>query len=143
MFGYTVNKEKDWEFFPYQILKKYENHIVDDQTQQVLNSPLKDTTGFNQGHEDFLKNLITKLESRQLDAHNPDTLYNHEVYDKLPEEEQEKVGLTAINLMSTIRHIESLWKLDQTASFQIQNMVETVFQMKSKFEEKHGDVFII
>jgi len=61
----------------------------------------------------------------------------------LPEEEQEKTDLTAVNLISVIRQIESLWKIDQSASFQIQNLVESVFQMKSKFEQEHGDVYII
>ncbi len=125
------------------ILKQYANHQVDDKTQQQLNQPLKDETGFNEGHEEFLKMLISKLESGGLDTHKPATIYNPVIYDKLSEEEQEKADLTAINLMSLIRQIESLWKLDQSATFQIQNIVESVFQMKSKFEEQNGDVYII
>jgi len=124
-------------------LTKYKDHTVTPQTQQQLNQPLKDDTGFNEGHEDFLKMLIGKLESGELNALSPSTLYNHAVYDKLVEEDQEKADITAMNLMSMIRQIEALWKLDQSASFQIQNLVETVFQMKSKFEEKNGDVYII
>lgn len=116
---------------------------MDPLTQQTLNQPLKDDTGFNEGHEDFLKMLIGKLESRELDSHRSSTLYNRPLYDKLSEEEQEKTDITAINLMSMIRQIEALWKMDQTASFQIQNLVETVFHMKSQFEEKYGDVYII
>ena len=125
------------------LLKQYENHQMDDKTQKKLNEPLKDETGFNPGHEDFLKILIEKLNSGQLVTTNPSTLYNPVIYDKLSEEQQEKVDLTAINLMSLIRQIEALWKLDQSASFQIQNLVETVFQMKSKFEKDYGDVYII
>ena len=125
------------------LLKKYENAQIDEKTQQKLNQPLEDKTGFNEGHEEFLKMLITKLKSGELDPPKPATLYNHAVYDKLSEEEQEKTDLTAINLMSLIRQIESLWKVDQSATFQIQNLVESVFQMKSKFEELHGDVYII
>ena len=125
------------------ILNKYKDHTMDPQTQQQLNQPLKDETGFNEGHEDFLKMLIGKLESGELNPHRPSTLYNRPVYDKLSEEDQESTDLTAINLMSLIRQMEGLWKLDKTASFQIQNLVESVFQMKSKFEEKHGDVYII
>jgi hypothetical protein len=125
------------------IIKKYENHQVDEKTQKKLNEPLKDDTGFNEGHEEFLKMLIKKLETGELDPHRPATLYNREVYEKLDEEKQEKTDLTAINLMSMIRQIESLWKIDQSASFQIQNLVESVFQMKSKFEQEYGDVYII
>ncbi len=125
------------------LLKQYADHQMDEATQKQLNDPLKDATGFNAGHEDFLKKLIEKLNSGELVAISPTTLYKKAVYDQLTEEQQEKVDLTALNLMSLIRQIESLWKLDQSASFQIQNLVETVFQMKSKFEAQYGDVYII
>lgn len=125
------------------LLQKYKDHVMDEQTQQQLNTPLTDGTGFNEGHEDFLKMLIGKLESGELNPHNVDSLYNRTVYEKLSEEEQEKTSLTAMNLMSMIRQIEALWKLGQSATFQIQNLVETIFQMKSKFEKLHGDVYII
>lgn len=125
------------------IIKKYQDHRIDDKTQQQLNQPLKDITGFNEGHEEFLKMLIQKLEKGELDTHNPATLYNRTIYDKLREEDQEKADLTAINLMSLIRQTETLWKLDQSASFQIQNLVESIFRMKSKFETQYGDVYII
>lgn len=124
-------------------IEKYKNYQPDQKTQQSLNQPLKDNTGFNEGHEEFLKLLVEKLNSGSISTINPSTLYNQEVYGKLSEEAQEKADLTAVNLMSLIRQIESLWKLDQTASFQIQNLVETVFQMKSKFEKEYGDVYII
>lgn len=125
------------------IINKYKDYTVDPQTQQQLNQPLKDETGFNEGHEEFLKMLIGKLASGELNTHSPDTLYNRAIYDKLSEEDQEKADLTAINLMSMIRQIQSLWSIDQSASFQIQNLVETVFQMKSQFETLHGDVYVI
>ncbi len=125
------------------IIKKYQGHIVNTKTQQMLNQPLKDKTGFNKGHEDFLKMLISKLESKELDAHNIQTLHNKEIYSKLDDEAKEETDLTGINILGIIRQIEQLWKLEQKPTFQIQNLVETVFNMKSKFEAKHGDVYII
>jgi len=125
------------------IIKQYEGHEVDGETQEMLNKPATDNTGFNPGHEEFLKMLIQTLETGKLETHKPETLYNKAIYEALPEEKQEKASLTAINLMSTIRQIESLWKIDKSPSFQIQNLVETVFQMKSKFESEHGDVYVI
>lgn len=126
-----------------QTLNKYKDHIVDTKTQQNLNQPLQDDTGFNEGHEAFLNMLIGKIESGEIDPHKIETLQNKPVYDKLSEENQEATDLTGHNILSIIRQIESLWKLDKKPSFQIQNLVETVYQMKSKFEEKHGDVYII
>jgi hypothetical protein len=125
------------------IIEQYKDAIIDSNTQKQLNEPLIDTTGFNAGHEDFLKLLIKKIENGEINTHNSQTLYNHAVYDKLSESNQEKADLTAINMMSIIRQIETLWKIDNKASFQIQNLVETVFQMKSTFEQKYGDVYII
>jgi len=125
------------------IFDEHKDTIVDPKTQKRLNEPLVDKTGFNEGHEDFLHMLIKKIETGELDVHSPQTLYNRAVYDKLHEEEQEKADLTAINLMSTIRQLEALWKQAKKSTFQIQNLVETIFQMKSTFEEKHGDVYII
>lgn len=125
------------------ILKKYEGHVMSDEDQNTLNKPLDDNTGFNEGHEDFLKMLIEKLENEEINPHLPRSLYNADVYEKLSEEEQEAVDLSAVNIISIVRQLDSLWKLDQKATFQIQNLVETIFQMKSKFEEKHGDVYII
>jgi len=124
-------------------IQKYKDHVVDPKTQQELNQPLKDETGFNEGHEEFLKTLIKKLESGELDPHNVQTLHNKALYGKLSEEEKEEADLAGMNILGIIRQIESLWKLEKKATFQIQNLVETVFQMKSKFEEKHGDVYII
>lgn len=125
------------------IIQKYKDHIVDPKTQQTLNEPLQDASGFNAGHEDFLKMLIGRVNSGEIDTLNIQTLYNKPVYEKLSEEESEATDLTAVNIMGIIRQIEKLWELEKKPTFQIQNLVETVFQMKSKFEEKHGDVYII
>ncbi len=125
------------------IVKKYQDHIVDPKTQAELNKPEHDKTGFNEGHEDFLKDLIKKLEEGTINPYDAKTLHNKDIYAKLAEEEQEETDLVAQNIMGIIRQIEQLWKIEQKSSFQIQNLVETVFQMKSKFEEKHGDVYII
>ena len=125
------------------LFQKYQGYTPDEATQKMINQPVKDETGFNEGHEDFLKILIAKLENGEIKTYLPETLYNRVVYDKLSEEEQEKADLTAVNLMSLIRQIEQLWKLDQSSTFQIQNLVESVFQMKSRFEKQHGNVYVI
>lgn len=124
-------------------IRKYQDHMVDEKTQKTLNEPLADQTGFNEGHEAFLKLLISKIESGELNLMDAKTLYRKEVYDQLTEDQQEAADLVAVNLVNIIRQIEKLWNLDQRPTFQIQNLVETVFQMKSKFENEYGDVYII
>lgn len=126
-----------------KVIQQYQDVIIDPETQERLNKPLKDKTGLDEEYENFLHALIKKLEDGSINPHNAQTLYNRAVYDKLSEEDQEKADLTAINLISIIRQIEALWKAEHKTSFQIQNLVETVWQMKSKFEEQYGDVYII
>lgn len=125
------------------LFTQYQNYIVDATTQAELNRPVEDATGFNPGQEDFLKDLIHKLETGVLNPYQPETLYHRAVYDQLSEEQQERADLTAVNLMSLIRQVEQLWKIDQKASFQIQNMVESIFEKKSKFEAEYGNVYVI
>jgi len=124
------------------VYKMFKDAAIDPNIQQKLNQPLSGDA-LAKEHADFLDLLIAKLEKKELDPLVPATLYNRPVYDKLSENEQEKTDLTAINLMGVIRQIEQLWKLEHAKSFQIQNLVETVWQMKSRFEELHGDVYII
>ena len=126
-----------------QIIQKYKDHIMDPKTQEQLNKPLDDKKGLSKEHEDFLKMLIGKLESGEINPYDIRTLHNKAVYDKLSEQEQEATDLTGHNIAAIIRQIEQLWKLEHKESYQIKNLVETVFQMKSKFEAKHGDVYII
>ncbi len=121
----------------------YKDHTVDPATQQRLNQPVQDGTGFNPGHEEFLRKLMALLSAGTLNPLMPQTLYNAPVYQALSEREQEAADLAAVNLMSLIRQIEALWKAGERATFQIQNLVEAVFQKKSAFEEKHGNVYII
>lgn len=116
---------------------------MDEKTQTMINKPVQDSTGFNAGHEDFLEDLIKKLEDGILNPHNAQSLYNRSIYDQLSEEDQEKADLTGVNLMSLIRQVERLWQLDKKPTFQIQNLVESIFEKKSQFEAKHGDVYII
>ena len=122
--------------------KMFKDAVLKPEVQKNLNQPLP-AEAVTKEHSEFLETLIAKLEKKELDPLNSQTLYNRPVYEKLSESEQEKADLTAINMAGIIRQIEQLWKLEHSKSFQIQNLVETVWQMKSKFEELHGDVYII
>jgi hypothetical protein len=125
-------------------LEQYKDHVMDPETQIMLNKPLPHPDkSLEKEHEGFLMTLIGKLGSGELDPLNAQTLYHREVYDALGEAEKEKADLTAVNLMSIIRQIEKLWKTEKKPTFQLQNLVETVWQMKSGFEEEHGDVYVI
>ncbi len=122
--------------------QQYADAVIAPETQVRLNQPLA-TDSLNPEEEAFLKDLTEKLEKGGLDPMNTRTLFNRAVYDKLSESEQEATDMTAINVMGILRQIQRLWAENHHQTFQIQNLVHTVFRMKSRFEEKHGDVFII
>ena len=126
-----------------KIIQQYQDYSPDAATQARLNQPLKKEEGLHETHQSFLALLIKKLEDGSLNPLSIPTLFNPMVYEKLDEEEREKTDLTALNLMSVIRQIETLWKLEHRETFQMESLAETVFQMKSAFEAKHGDVFVI
>ena len=126
-----------------KVIQQHQDYIPDSNTQNRLNQPLKDEQGLNQDHENFLQKLIKLLESGKLDPLNIQTIFNPAVHDNLNEDEKEKTDLSAFNIMGIIKQIDQLWKLDHKETFQIKNLVETVYQMKSKFEAEHGDVYII
>src|SRR3989338_6220013 len=127
----------------YALFRQYQDHIVDELTQKRLGQPLTREAGLDKEHESFLTLLTGKLDAATLDPMKPETLFNHADYDALREEKREATDLTALNLMGVIRQIKTIWTQNHQPSFQMQNLVDTVFQMKSKFEQKHGDVFII
>lgn len=126
-----------------KLLKKHENHQVDDKTQKMINTPLKKDLKLDENKQTFIKLLLEKIENKTINPHVLKTLYNKDIYEKLSEEEQEKTDLVGHNILSIIRQIEQLWKLDHKESFQIDNLVDSIYQMKSKTEEKFGDVYII
>lgn len=125
------------------IFEQYQNKVIDAKTQQKLNQPLKDENVLTPDMQKYLDSLLDLINKGQLDILNAQSLYNRAVYDKLSEEDREKADLTAVNLMSVISQIQKLWSQNPVGTYQIKNLVETVFQMKSRFEEKYGDVYII
>jgi len=124
------------------IYQQYQDHVIKPDTQQMLNKPLE-KTALEKEHQEFLQLLIGKLKKGELNPYMPATLFNEPVFQKLSEEDREKGDMGAINIMGIVRQIDNLWKLDQKTSFQLENLVETVWQMKSKLEEKYGDIYVI
>lgn len=115
----------------------------DDKTQKGLNAPLKDPSGVNSENEEFLKMLIEMISDGKINLYRPNSLINNEVYDQLSEQEQGKVDLEAVNLLSAIREIQGLYENGFEGSFQIQNQVHRLRLIKERLEQEGGDLFII
>lgn len=93
-------------------------------------------------HKKFLAELIAMIDRKDIDAGNPSSFLNPEVYDELPEEGQSAVDYALFNLAHQLRLIEEFFRSKATpnASPELQTMIEHFWDMKSRLEQKHGDV---
>lgn len=93
-------------------------------------------------HKQFLADLIGMLDRKEMDASVPSSLLKQENYAKLGEEAKDSVDYSLHNLADELRHIEWYFRSKTTpnASPQLQTMIEHLWDVKSRLEEKHGDV---
>lgn len=93
-------------------------------------------------HKQFLSDLIGMLDRKEMDASVPSSLLKVENYARLGEEAKDSVDYSLFNLADELRHIEWYFRSKTTpnASPQLQTMIEHLWDVKSRLEEKHGDV---
>ncbi len=97
----------------------------------------------DQKHKEYLAMLIGLLDRKEIDLLTPQSFLKHDVYDTLPETSRGQVDLTLLNLADQIRRIEIFFRSKQTpnASPELQTMIEHLWLMKGRVEEKFGPVF--
>lgn len=117
--------------------------VIADDVQEELNKPLTDPTGLDPEDEAFLKDVVAKFDKEQIKPYEPSSLLNMAVYEKLDEMKQGKADQNALNMLTTLRSIYSLWKADPNPTFQIQNQIHQIRLTKERLEEELGDVFIV
>jgi hypothetical protein len=110
---------------------------------QMLNDPLKDPAGITDAQESFLEKLMRLIKEGVLDPMRPSTIINTAVYDALPDEAKGKVDLEAVNMSSAIREIRDLFESGNAESFQLQNRIDSLREIKTRLEKEGGDLFII
>lgn len=95
-------------------------------------------------HTNFLKHVIDLLDRKEIDAYNPSSLLNQDVYDGLDDEWQARVDKALPNITDQLRRIEGFYRSTATpnSSPQLETMIEHLWQMKQQIEEHH-DVFKI
>ena len=99
-------------------------------------------TTMDQKHVKFLAELIGMLDRKEMDASVPKTLLKQKNYDSLAPEAKDAVDLALMNLTDQLRHIEEYFRSTKTpnASPQLQTMIEHFWDIKSRLEDKYGDV---
>ena len=102
-------------------------------------------TDMDEKHKKFLADLIGMLDRKEMDASVPTSLLNAAVYEPLPETSRSAIDFAVLNLADQLRRIESYFRSTKTpnASPQLQTMIEHLWNMKSRLEQKYGDVLKI
>ncbi len=132
------NKDNDTKILP-----------VDDDVQEMVNTPPVDPDGFSKEEEDFLRMIMMMISDGRIDPHKPSTLINQAIYPEASQEAKGKADLTAVSFCAKIRDIQNLFsfaggeELYVQPTYQIKNLVMDLKYRKEQFEEKYGDMFLI
>ncbi len=121
---------------------KTDNLPIDPAVQSMINAPLKDDSGFSDGDQALLNQLMQKVEDGSINLYQPSGLLNAAVYDALPPEAKGKVDQNAVILLGKVREIVNLMKISQEPTYQIKNLVASLHETKKRLEAL-GDLFVI
>lgn len=99
-------------------------------------------TDMDEEHKKFLAELIGLLDRKEIDPFTPATLLKQENYGKLSEADRGQVDFALFNLADQVRVVEEYFRSKATpnASPELQTMIEHLWDMVRRLEEKHGDV---
>lgn len=122
---------------------------VDTKTQEMVNKPPVDPSGFNPGDQEFIQSVMKRVYDGEIVLTQPDTLINTPVYEAATEEAQGKADITAVNFCAKLRDIKGLTemsggdKLYVEPTYQVQLLVADLKYRKEQFEKQYGDLFVI
>lgn len=122
---------------------EYQNRDISTDTQQMLNKPVAHPENLDPKDEEFLKMLMAKVDSGEINLYRPFTLLNMPVYEKLSETDKGKADFDSLNLLGTIREIRKLWSAGERNTYQIENLAHRIRVTKERLEELGGDIYII
>ncbi|MDP2624828.1 MAG: hypothetical protein Q8P27_01440 [Candidatus Peregrinibacteria bacterium] len=120
-----------------------DNQPIESHVQELINKPPTDDTGFNEGDEAFIKDVVQKFEEGVINRHSPSSLLNEEIYEALDDAGKGKADQNAFNILTSLRNIYDLWKIQPEPTFQIQNQIHHVRMTKERLEADLGDVYIV
>jgi len=93
-------------------------------------------------HTDFVRTISRMITEGEINVYEINTLYNPGAYDALKPEEREQVDFQMVNIATLLRHIADFYLSKQTpdSSPQLEQMIEELWQMKERLEQKYGDI---
>ena len=86
---------------------------VDAKTQEIVNTPPMDPTGWSDGVKEFIQSIMKQVfdPSDPMDLMKPATLINQEAYSNASEEAQGKADFVAVNFCAKLREMKDLMDL--------------------------------
>ncbi len=116
---------------------------ISPELQSIVNIPPVNPNGINETDQEYLKKVMDMIDTRKINLLAPRTLLNIDIYEKLDPQQELKVDMNTQALMARLREIHTLWQLDEVFTYQIQNLIASVRDIKSRVEEDCGDVYVI
>lgn len=94
-------------------------------------------------HTNFVKLVSQLVTSEEINPFQPETFFHKDIYAALPAESKQQVDLATINIADLLRHVADFYLSKETpnASPQLENMIEQLWVMKQRVENKYGDVY--
>lgn len=121
-------------------IKKHSGKDPSEAEQQRLGKPR--AASLSDEHTDFLKNLIDLIDAGKIDTKDSQSFINDEVYAGLADDVRAKTDQAIPNIITLLERIMDLHAREEdNASFEMKNLVETLWQAKERIEQ-HADVFI-
>jgi|SRR3989339_927881 len=123
--------------------EKTNNLPIDQDLQQIMNTPPLDPDELNVTDKQYLEIIIKMIESGKINLLNPRTLLNEKVYDQLKGEKEKKVDINTNILMARLRDIYELWKLKKITTYQMKLLIQELRQIEARVEQECGNVYVI
>lgn len=122
-------------------LIEHEDTDLSEETQKKIGKTLIDKGALSEEHKNYFGKIIKLIEEKDIDVTKPESILNTAVYEKLSEQQQGKIDIAYPNICRLLEQIKQIWDKDHEESYQMKNLVESVWQAKEKIEKECGDVY--
>ncbi len=126
-----------------------ESQPVDQVLQTKMNQPPTDPDGFAPETEEFIRDVMSKVFSGEINVYQAETLLNKESYQAASDEQQGKADLVSISFCTKLREIKSLMDMSGgeqmfvNPTYQLNLLVQELKYRKEEFEKSYGNLLKI
>jgi hypothetical protein len=123
--------------------------VIDTNLQAKMNQPPIDPNGFQPDTEKFIRDVMSRVFSGEINLHDPQSLIIQDEYAKCPEIVQGKADINAVNFCSKLREIKDLMDISGgetmfvNPTYQLNALVQELKYKKEQFETTYGNIFKI